>query len=305
MSDDPLLEPATDLREIRRLAGLLREQAVYKADDKQIPGGEALAMLAPVASPEAVANRIDGLERWNLDHQAQERRDTSHLDDLADDPVPLSDLLFWSEQLRYDLDAVFEPEPHHPYPTLDSEAKWLGNQLSTIHATEPHWSDFARDVHGIRRRLEAILREGERETKGITCPHCRSAAMVRTEHDRSRPRGCNGHGALGLCPVHRCNCGDRGGLIEEWTCSECHHKLAGDAYGSAVFRDYIAHAEYLPGKYIERRTNVPHVTVRVWAHRGHVATDIAVLTDGDVERETVVYCVADVEARLSGEAATG
>lgn len=300
--NDPLVKPAQDLAEIRRLAGELESAAFDHADDHDMPGGEALASLAPVANQEAWRNRVASAVRlWNA--QGRPENTEPMLDDLEWEP-PLQTLVFWSEQLRYDHDAVFQPAPHEPYPTIESEAKWLGNSLNWIYEHEPRWEDFASDLWNARRRLESLLREGERVTPGIPCPKCREAgrrndngnvpAMVRVEHERSRPRGCNGHGALGLCPVHRCDCTDRGGLIDEWRCPLCGLELRNTErhaeYDEAVFKDYVASAPYLEGKYVERRTNVGIGTVRVWVQRGYVRTQ-------KDAREKLTYCIADIEAR--------
>jgi DNA-directed RNA polymerase subunit RPC12/RpoP len=176
----------------------------------------------------------------------------------------------------------------------------LGNVLGWIYDHEPRFDNFARDIWRTRRRLEALLSEGERQTPGIQCPRCRQAAMIRTEHDRSKPRDCGGHGPLETCPIPRQGCCERGGLIEQWSCPECGHRLANTPehaeYDEAVFKDYIGSAPYLEGKYVERRTNVPIGTVRVWVQRGYVRTR-------KDARDTLVYCITDIEARFAGNRA--
>jgi hypothetical protein len=165
--DDPTLDVARDLRAIVDLCKLLHDQAVHRASHHDMPGGDALVMLAPVASPEAWGNRIETAERlwWESD---QDTRPDVGLDEDATWEPPLQTLLFWSEAWRFEHDAVSDLTP-----TVDREAAWLGNIVGWAWDHEPHWSDFAKDVAAARRRLEAALYAGEREERSaVPCIDC-------------------------------------------------------------------------------------------------------------------------------------
>lgn len=306
--DDPTLQVREDLREIGRLSLDLREQAFARADDIDVPGGDALVAIGPIANQlRWNSRRMDAEQRWwdNPEGAAPEDRPDFLEDVEGDNPLQL--LLFWSEQWRADLGD--DKERLHPVsgmwlgPTLVTESRWLYRRIDWIRANEAHFDDFEADVRKARRILEAVLVDGERATPGITCPECQSAALVRTELDRRRKgRDCPGHGPLQVCPIDGCGgAHDRGGLVNEWTCPRpsCGASYDQAHYNAEVMKHWVASADYLPGEFIEKRTNVPHGTVRVWAHRGHVRSKTALVTDGETEREKTVYCVADVEARFS------
>lgn len=296
-----LVQVSADLREIVTLHSHLIDQAAARAADKDMPGGAAMSLLGPVANQHAFTNRIDGIERYNDSFARWElglpERDISHFAD--NEPNEVLDLLtFWTETARenHALPII--------HPTISTEALFLSQILNDVFTHNPRFDLLAKDVHTARIRLEAVLRDGIRPTEGIRCPRCHGTELIRTEHDRSRPRGCNGHGHLPACPVlprikgrpQQCNCADRGGLIEEWTCPQCSYELDRRGYEQAVFRDYVQHAPYLELKYLHFQIqDVKPGTVKVWASRGHVKTRRN-------ERDEMTYCVADVRQRMAGRA---
>lgn len=284
MSDaSTTLQVAQDLREIQRLADMLADQAYHHADDHDMPGGEAMAMLAPVANLEAWANKLDTAERMWLDGDGPE----PFSDDSDDWAPPLQLLTFWSELWR-----VETGQDDDETPTIQGEAKWLADNLAWSYEREPRFEDYAKDVHRARRILEATLIDGDRSVLGVQCPSCSATSLVRvTEQRLTRP--CAGHGpSRDRCPYPRRGCCDRGGLQERWECPVCRHSMQLADYESAVMRDYIANAPYLRAEHVERRTLVKPGTVRQWASRGHVRTR----KDGEGR---VTYCVEDVKARAN------
>jgi hypothetical protein len=183
MSDDPLLDVQRDLREISRLATWLQDQALHRSNDKTMPGGEALATLAPVASPEAVENRIDGITRWNANHygEPEQQIDQSHLNDLNIDEHALDLLLFWTEVWR-----MVHNREIDSWPTFTSETGFLTDILNWIHDNEPRFDAFANDVHEVRQRLENILYDGRRaERTRVPCPDC-STRLIRIYADLAK-----------------------------------------------------------------------------------------------------------------------
>lgn len=61
--DEALASVARDLTVITELYEKLLTQATHLASDPDIPGGDAMVMLGPVASPEAWAHQVDTLEQ--------------------------------------------------------------------------------------------------------------------------------------------------------------------------------------------------------------------------------------------------
>lgn len=184
-TDDPRVQVARDLRQIRVMASLLSERGEDLADDSEIPGGDATATAAPVALPSSWERRIELNEAdWlrKLDAQAvalalgtvvakdPAGRPTPEVDDWE---PPLQTLLYWSELWRWQLDMMHELW----IPTLNSEANFLASgdvlDWAWAHATSV-FGVFVADVADARTRLENVVRDGVRTTRSrIVCdkPH--------------------------------------------------------------------------------------------------------------------------------------
>lgn len=205
MSDaDLTLRLAQDLREIARLADMLEDQAYYHADDHEMPGGEAMAMMAPVANLEAWANKLDTAERLWLAGDGPE----PFSDDSDDWAPPLQLLLFWSELWRMDLDAESDLRP-----TIKSEVAFLSTCLQWAYQHEPRFDLYAADVAQVRRMLENTLRDGDRQQAGAPCIHCRRN-LLRDVDTRT------------------------GGLLDSWHCPGCDRRYSEDQYHNAVKAAY-------------------------------------------------------------------
>jgi len=273
---------AQDLTEIERLVVDLAEQAIHDANDHTLPGGDALASRAPVASPEAWEHRYEAGEALG--------RDVSHvLDENEGDEPPLQTLLFWSEQWRAEHGMDFEPGPHRPYPTIETEANFIRWCLSWAWENEPHFEDFAEDVRAVVARLEAILAAGKRNLRGVQCFDC-GTDLVRQSHDPKEIHRCEGHD--GVCFIPHAACPhDRGGLRDWWKCPGCDRRYSLEDYARAVSHAHYALADYLTLEDAAARTGVKPGTIKVWATRGRVRKK----RDRDTGRMT--YCVPDIEAR--------
>lgn len=151
-----LVAVARDLTVIEDLHTRLLVQAVHLAADREMPGGDAMVMLAAVASPEAWAHQVDAFERvgvWpDLAHE-------------VDREPPLQLMLFWSEQWRYERNATTDLRP-----TLATEAGFLRRCLDWAWQNEPRFEDFAADIGRARGRIEGLLRAGTRpERTAVPC----------------------------------------------------------------------------------------------------------------------------------------
>lgn len=192
---DELVKVARDLREIETLSDDLADQALHKATDPLMPGGDAMVMLAHVASLEAWEHRAETLERiWAEDPFATDadRPDFSHEDD-AWEPA-LQTLAFWSEQWREAHGRVSDRRP-----TIASEAGFLRQVLHWAYDHEPRWDDFAKDIRTARLRIENVLRAGMRSERSrvpcsnTTCPTKPKLVKVyrdHIEHDHYKCPGC-------------------------------------------------------------------------------------------------------------------
>lgn len=238
-TDDATVPVARDLSAIERLTVMLEEQVAYER-----PGGTATVMAAPVANLEAWQNLVDAYERRH-GHAPPHILDED--DDLAWQP-PLQTLLFWSEDYRRIHGREMDRRP-----TIATEVGFLRRVLPWILDNEPHYDDFADDVHKARRRLEDELAEGVRPEYGVPC------------------LGFDCHGAL----LRRMTLDD--GTQTDWWCRVCRETYDDEAYlRHARAAGELVHVEDVDGEtwctiawasqVVERSPAV----IRKWIQRGRV-----------------------------------
>lgn len=167
-TSDPVTKVAQDLRAIEDMGVLLLTQAVHKANDRDIPGGNAMVALAPVANPEAWEHRYEASEERGAGDYVEDQ-------DATWEP-PLQTLLFWSGEWRREHGHELDRRP-----TITSEAAFIRWALNWAWENEPHFADFARDIRSARARLEAELREGEQIERGAPCLYdaCKGERLTR------------------------------------------------------------------------------------------------------------------------------
>ena len=161
VTTDAVTKVARNLSAIENMTAALLTQAVHKANDSFIPGGDAMVSLAAVASPEAWENVYEAGEAHGLN--------VAHVEDEDDTwEPPLQTLLFWSEQWRTEHGYLNDLQP-----TISSEAKFIRWCLNWAWENELHWDDFARDIHRARLGLENTLYDGRRaERSRVVCDRC-------------------------------------------------------------------------------------------------------------------------------------
>jgi hypothetical protein len=192
---------ARNLREIRQLAWQLQDQAIHKANDRLMPGGEAMVNLAYVAD----------LAIWTRRVELAEQSGGADLVDEDPDDLwpPFQRLRYWSEAWRSTLGMDYDDPRWRP--TLASEAAFLANPdvLGWAWDNEPRWDNFADDVTGALRRLENILAAGERDviSDDITCLACETPLRRRMTAD---------------------------GYEDEWWCRTCYRHLNQAQYNLAT-----------------------------------------------------------------------
>jgi hypothetical protein len=262
-SDDPTINVRRDLSEVIRLAEMLEDQAFHMANDRQFPGGDALAMLAPVANLEAWANKLDAAEQRWLNWLAGEgpKAPEPVRDDSDEWEPPLQLLCFWTELWRMDLDQELD------HPTLQTEAEFLSRNITWVHDHEPRFDLFEQDVAKARRILENTLRDGERQQSGAPCVRCRRPLIRDTD-----PK--------------------TGGLQDSWHCPnpDCRRTYTEEQYRNAVAAGYASlqietlhdDSTWATIERAAREVNRSARTVKTWVREGLIRRMCLVLGRRDV-----------------------
>lgn len=249
---EPTLDPAvTVARNLRAILDMTRtdltERSIDLAADHDMPGGDALVALAPVAMPSQWERRTELAEAaWMAAHaitQALGTRvaatddDRPTLDDDDDFESPLQALLYWSEDWRRQLDMDYGLDP-----TLISEASFLANAdvLTWARGHEKRWDHFADTVATVRTRVENIVRDGERETRSrVTCDKC------------DKPRR--------LILVH-----GKGNRPDVWKCPSCKARFDADALHRAHARQMRAEGA---ARWVDRTEAIGVLRAQGWQER--------------------------------------
>lgn len=261
VSAAPVVRVAQNLTAIVELTTHLLTQAVHSANDRELPGGDAMVALAPAADPDEYAERIDYLE---FHHYANPQRwpantiDLEHEDrDDALAPV-LQTLWFWSDELRQVHDVPLDGRR----PTVITEANLIRWALDWMWDNEVHWDDFAQDIQNARRKVENILRDGERSQRGVPCMYdeCGGVALFR------KPIPVRGED------------GEKTWVLSDWKCPRCKQSWNEDGYK----RNVVAATEQVKREEINGELwCTPDVaavmvrrsvkTIRTWVNRGELA----------------------------------
>lgn len=145
----------------RKLPGeATRNHGAY-ATGNNIPGGDALVLAGPGASPEQIRRALD--ERLLL------QLDTSHAQEesRADPRPPATVLAYWTRTWRDHLD-----QPTTLTITLDRAADYIDTQLPHL-TDDPRFIVMARELGDALRRVEDALHEGDRpQTSRVPCWEC-------------------------------------------------------------------------------------------------------------------------------------
>jgi hypothetical protein len=213
-----------DLEAIDALYGTLPDQATNGGQDGRltaaapIPGGDALVMLAPAS---------DGTQATDHEHESR-----------TDPTPPLLVLSTWEDDWRRHLD-----HDRDIHATVPNAIAYLATHLSLMAQRHDGLEGLATDLTNLRRRLEDILRAGERDERGAPCIHC-GTMLIRL-------------------------CTDKG-LQDEWRCHRCHRRYGNQAYYNAVAATYKAHAPALTATDMHSQYGVEPGTLRAWASRKKV-----------------------------------
>lgn len=169
MSEDLGLSIARSLTAIVILYRDLEDEALHKFADKEMPGGDALVMLGPVANMEAYNYR-------QLSELMGRTNGKGGYDDpCTDDAPPLLVLASWHDVVRQER-GLPDSEKR---ATITREADGIRASIDWMLAENEHGTpnfmpadELARDLHRVVYRLERILKAGEQRDRGAPCMEC-------------------------------------------------------------------------------------------------------------------------------------
>jgi hypothetical protein len=251
---------SSNLREIERLAGELRAQAVADGRSRVMPGGRAMIALAPVASLEAWENLTQATERAELTGIGKAYTSTEDEDPEKSWP-PFQMLVFWSEAWRRETGTEYDDPSWKP--TIQTEAAFLRHALEWAWDNEVGWDSFVKDVETAKTKLEDILSEGERAVRGAPCLYdeCKGKRLVR-KFERKRD--------------------ENGAKVWEWGkwhCPRCHRQWDADQYArmvtaatEAVKVEQVGDEVWCTVEHAAKETGRSARTIRTWLSRGQIAT---------------------------------
>jgi hypothetical protein len=279
------------VRRVRVTGSRLLTEAVAAGADPDMPGGAAMVAMANVGNAEAWAERLDTAEELAQARSWRTGQPTVPVEVYDDDDAwqpPLQTLLAWSEPWRELLNMERDPvrltdgRYVDRRPTVASEASFLRWVLDWVWADEIARRQLPRledDIQKARKRAEDLLHDGVRSERGVPCLYeeCKGKRLVRK-----------------LVPT-RDEDGNKVWVWSPWHCPRCHREWTPDAYARMVTAaSEAAKIEQIqvllgdpeipetiveePGDswcsvdYAAHRTGRPAATIRVWAHRGRVAT---------------------------------
>ena len=163
------IDTARDLREIVRLCDELEEEAIHRANDREMPGGDALVMLGPAANLEAWEHRFETAERTGAD--------TTYASLQEAEMHPLLVLATWEDAIREERE-----QPTDLTATIPRAADYIAKSVEwLIGVDEDGDANFlgvdalSADLRKCRSALENVLHDGVRaEFAQVKCinDHC-------------------------------------------------------------------------------------------------------------------------------------
>lgn len=261
-TDKLRLQILRDLSSVDTLSHALRVEAWHRYADSEIPGGDALVMIGPVATMTTWSFQIDAAEARYFDGLA----DWLAVEDRDSDPIPpLLMLAGWEDIVRAergtptDLRATIPRAIAYFRDAVDWMLGDVDGRANFLPVTE-----FARELGQLKSRLEAVLHEGDRLDKGAPCMTCSQPLVKEWGLDEKRDR---------------------------WHCRTCDQWSTVDQYRLAVKAGARAVAKALTATDMETEYRVSASTLRVWVHRGEVRKR------GKNQSGRALYDVGDVLAK--------
>jgi hypothetical protein len=247
-------EIARDLHEVGDLSGMLRVEAWHRHSDRDLPGGDALAMLGPTAVSYAHFDReVNRAEALYYDGRAAGRRPRwpEIYDTDLDPQPPLLVLGSWVDIVRKELGlpgAQWQPSIQRELTFLVNQLDWITGADLTGEPRFPEADALAYDLARLRRRLEAVLHDSP-DDHSVPCIRC-------TGEERGRLQPIWGEAV--------------DGEDDQWHCARCGALLTREDYRRALAAAHRLTATALCASDILLEYGVSMATLRKWAERGHV-----------------------------------
>lgn len=248
------LDVARALSDIASLYLDLWAEAEAKHADREMPGGDAMNMLGPVANLEAWEHRYEAAEARaiSMDDPWTTANGGANYgsDQLAAEDHPLLILATWEDAIREECE-----QPTDLRATVPRAIDYLRGKLDRITAEDihedPQWpavEPLLTDLKKVRATLEALLHEGYRADRGADCLTC-GQRLVREWAQGPGKTDDDDH----------------------WNCTPCGFRYNHAAYMLAVRADYMARATWLQADHMQEQYRIPVGTLQGWAGKGHVA----------------------------------
>lgn len=270
------LDIAVLLRDIGSLYLDLWTEVIYRAADKEMPGGEAMNMIGPAANLEAWEHRYEAAEARALD--ANDRLPEYVNDQLDAEVHPLFVLATWEDLVREERE-----QPTTQKATVPAAIRYLGQcddwMLRSNPFGEPLWMPveaFIVDLRKVQGALEGVLHAGIRSDRGTECLKCNVAMIHDWKGDHRNPKTIKD---------------------DHWHCPVCGVDSDFAQYMKALEVEYMRRATWLRADHMEAMYRIPVGTLQGWASKEHVRKK------RNIHTGRMMYHVAEAVTRRDRKAA--
>lgn len=275
MSTDPRLKITRDLREIETLYLDLWAEALCRHSDRDMPGGDAMNLLGPVANLEAWQHRYDAAEAAAMDEDSE--LPVYVRDQLDAEVHPLLVLATWEDAIREERD-----QPTDLRATVPRAIAYLRNSLDWAFRTntygEQEWlgtDAMGTSLKGVVSALESVLHAGIRTDRGADCLNCFQPLVHEWAGDKDNPKTLED---------------------DKWVCRPCSEVSTYAQYLKALENEYMNRATWLSANYMLTVYRIPVGTLQGWASKGHVRKR------RNIHTGRMTYHVAEAVARRDAKA---
>lgn len=261
---------ARKLREIESLHLDLWAEALYRHSDRDMPGGDAMNMLGPVANVEAWQHRYEAAEAKARDYGAEL---PAYIQDQLDTEThPLLVLATWESLIREERDQVTEKSA-----TVPSAVGFLRDSIDWMFRLDEfgyqQWlgvDALETELSKVQSALENVLHAGIRVDRGADCLTCHRPLVHEWAGNHENPK-----------------------TIEDdhWYCDSCGQRSSYPQYMKAVEDQHLGRATWLSANYMLARYDIPVGTLQGWASKGHVRKKL------NIHNQRMMYHVGDAVAR--------
>jgi hypothetical protein len=238
-----------DLREIESLHLDLWAEAECRHSDRDMPGGDAMNMIGPVANLEAWEHRYEAAETAAMSEDAT--LPTYIRDQLDTEAHPLLVLATWEDLIREERN-----QPTDLKASVPRAIAYIRGSLDWAFRTnsfgEQEWlavDALARDLKAVRSGIESVLHDGIRTDRGADCLTCFQPLVHEWVGDHDNPKTLED---------------------DKWVCRTCEEVSTFAQYLKALENEYMWRATWLSADYVLMAYRIPVGTLQGWASKGHV-----------------------------------